>query len=91
MTHLELASKICAVIAEERYDDALDLLPAYAQAVTEECLSDNDFRRARDFLRAACKSVKLRRAHYVLQLRDLVGNRAYCNPNWPSPSLDVTG
>jgi hypothetical protein len=93
MKHDELASRIRSLIMQEQYDDALDLLPAYAEAVTVEALSAEEFRHARDFLKAACKSVKSRRAHYVTQLADLAGNRAYCNSGsgWPTHSVDITG
>jgi hypothetical protein len=93
MKHEELAGRIRSLIVEEQFDDALDLLPAYAEAVTAEALADEDFRRARDFLKAACKSVKSRRAHYIAQLGDLAGNRAYCNSGsgWPARSYDVMG
>jgi hypothetical protein len=93
MKHEQLASQIRSLIVEEQFEEALDLLPTYAQAVTEESLTDEDFRRARDFLRAACKSVKSRRAHYVSQIADLTGNRAYCSSGsgWPAHSCDVTG
>jgi hypothetical protein len=92
MTHVEIARQIRLLIAEEQYEEALQLLPVYAQAVTEECLADEDFRRARDFLKAACKSVKARRAHYIAQLGELTANRAYSGPA-PSGggSVDITG
>jgi hypothetical protein len=91
MKHEQIASQICALVAEERYDDVLDLLPSYAEAVTEACLSEADFRQARDFLRAACKSVKSRRAHYVTQLAGLKGQQSYCGTRSPVRAIDVTG
>lgn len=91
MTYHQLASEISSLIAGERFDDALHLLPAYAQAVTEACPSEDDFRQARDFLKAACKSVKARRAHYISQLGTAKGQRAYMGSGLPIRSVDVTG
>jgi hypothetical protein len=94
MKYDELASRIRSLIVEEQFEDALGLLPAYAEAVTKEALANEEFSRARDFLTAACKSVKSRRAHYIAQIGSLAGNRAYCSLasiSSPSPSCDVLG
>jgi hypothetical protein len=94
MTHPEIATRVRALIRDERFDEAEMLLPDYARAVIDECVTAADeasFASARAFLRATIIDLRARRIHIAQRLREAARARQYL-PDAPSQGdLDVTG
>lgn len=94
MRHQELAGKVRLLLDEERFDEAERLLPEYAHAVTEECISasrEEEFQQARDFVRTTLQLVRARRAHLIRQLTDADRQRAYLGHSSSAGKVDCQG
>jgi hypothetical protein len=93
-THQKLAGEIHRLIHEEQYARAQELLPNFAQAVIEACNAsgqEQEFLQAKQFLQSAVIAVKSRRAHYLVQMEDLVHQRAYTGVSDRKVNFDFTG
>jgi hypothetical protein len=94
MRHIEIADRIRSLVAAEDFDQAAALLPEYARAVTEECVTAQDevaFISARDFVRRTVGEVRARRAHMQVKLTDMQRQRPFLATRTPQHELDVSG
>jgi hypothetical protein len=94
MRHPEIAAAITKLVDEERLDEAERLLPEYAHAVTEECISgsrEQEFRQASEFVRKTLRTLKVRRAHLVRRITEADRQRAYLRGSEATGTFDLKG
>lgn len=94
MRHPELAARIRRMVADEQFDEAEKLLPKYAAAVVEECITSRDeasFAAARTFLRSTIIELRARRSHLAQTLREMQEGGPYIATARRRGELDITG
>ena len=91
----DLESQIQALIQEQRYEDAQDLLPVFGREVIAICNSagaEEDFFRAKEFAKSTLELIRCQRAHDANRLTELRQSRAYLQKTLPDERLvDLSG